>query len=77
MDFSVNVSGMSLYCARLYAQNLGDAAVSVALANQFRNLTLTRRQTIAVLYVPPLFLVQQYDVGSFEAGLIAYEILGL
>jgi len=69
VDFSIDVSGVSLYGAGLDVQNFGNVAIPETLANEFRNLALTRRQIVPALHIGPLPLVEQHGVGLSTAGI--------
>ncbi len=77
MDFSIDVSRVSLYCAGPYVQHVGYVAIPQTLADQFCYFSLTRRKIVPALHVRPLLLVEQYYVRLFGAGAIACEIITL
>ena len=77
VDFAIDVPGVRLDGAGLDLQDLGDFAVSQALADELGDFSLSGRQLVTALYVGPLLLVEQYDLGTLPAGIRTAEILGI
>jgi len=75
MHFSINVPRVGLNRPGLYAQSLGDPAVSQPLTDQFGYFALARRQIVSVLYERPLLCIKQYDLRLLGRRIATFDIL--
>ena len=77
VDFAIDIPGVRLDRAGLDLQDLGDFAVSQALADELGDFSLAGRQLIAALDEGPLLFVEQDDFGAFAAEIGTAEIVGM